>query len=141
MGKLLEFSLKTEQSGVYNITREVTDAVKASQVESGIAVVFCPHTTASITFNENTDPNVGLDLLSGMERAFPKYPDFKHSEGNSHAHIRSSSLGSELILIIDDGWPVLGIWQNIYFVEFDGPRERKYYVKVFADQSFSSGSE
>ena len=130
MGKLHEFSLKTEQTGVYNITRTVIDTVRDSGIENGIAVLFCPHTTAGITLNENTDSNVGLDLLLGMERAFPDSEDYKHSEGNSYAHIRSSTLGCEITIIIDEGWPLLGIWQNVYFVEFDGPRERKYYIKL-----------
>lgn len=130
MGKLLEFSLKTEKTGVYNITRTVTDAVRDSGIEEGIAVIFCPHTTAALTFNENTDTNVGLDLLLGMERAFPDSEDYLHSEGNSYAHIRSSNIGTELIVIIDEGWAKLGIWQNIYFIEFDGPRERKYFIKM-----------
>jgi len=134
MGKLREFTLKTDETGVYNITRTVTDAIKESGVEEGIAILFCPHTTASLTFNENTDTNVGRDLLRGMEDAFPKHEDFLHTEGNSHAHIRSSNLGSELMIIIDEGWPLLGIWQNIYFVEFDGPRERKYYIKIIEDR-------
>jgi len=133
MGKLHEFKFKTEQTGVYNITRSVTDTIRDSGIESGIAVIFCPHTTASITLNENTDTNVGLDLLMGMDRAFPVYDDFKHTEGNSHAHIRCSNLGSQITIIIEDGWPLLGIWQNVYFVEFDGPRERKYYIKLMSD--------
>ncbi len=133
MGKLHEFSLKTEQTGVYNITRTVTDTIRSSGIESGIAVLFCPHTTASVTLNENTDSNVGLDLLHGMAEAFPESESYLHSEGNSHAHIRSSNLGSEIVIIIEDGWPLLGIWQNVYFVEFDGPRERKYYIKLMAD--------
>lgn len=131
MSKLLEFTLKTEKTGVYNITREVTEAVKSSGIESGMALVFCPHTTAAITLNENTDPDVGLDLLLGMERAFPDSKDYRHTEGNSYAHIRSSSVGCQINLIIEDGWPLLGIWQNVYFVEFDGPRERRYYIKMF----------
>jgi len=133
MGKLHEFTLKTEQTGVYNITRSVTDTVRNSGIDSGIAIIFCPHTTAALTLNENTDPNVGLDLLMGMERAFPDYEDFKHSEGNSYAHIRSSNIGAQITVIIEDGWPLLGIWQNIYFIEFDGPRERKYYIKLMSD--------
>ncbi len=130
MGKLHEFTLKTDQTGVYNITRPVVDTIRSSGIESGTAVIFCPHTTAGIMLNENTDTNVGLDLLLGMERAFPDSEDYKHSEGNSYAHIRSCTLGCEITIIIDQGWPLLGIWQNIYFVEFDGPRERKYFIKL-----------
>ncbi|MDR1001943.1 MAG: secondary thiamine-phosphate synthase enzyme YjbQ [Oscillospiraceae bacterium] len=133
MGTLIEFTLRTETTGVYNITKEVTDAIKSGGIESGLAVIFCPHTTAALTMNENTDINVGKDILLGLERAFPDSKDYAHSEGNSYAHIRSSMTGSQLNVIIDEGWPLLGIWQNIYFLEFDGPRDRKYYVKLMSD--------
>lgn len=129
MSKVVEFSLQTETTGVYNITKEVSNAIKRSGIEDGVAIIFCPHTTASITMNENTDVNVGKDLLLGVSRAFPNHEDYLHSEGNSYAHIRSSVIGNQLTVIISEGWPLLGIWQNIYFVEFDGPRQRKYYVK------------
>lgn len=132
MGMFREFSLKTETTGVYNITQSVTDFIKQCNVGSGIAIVYCPHTTAGITINENTDTAVGFDLLLGFSEAFPDRKEFKHSEGNSYAHLRSSAVGCEVTLIIEDGWPALGIWQNLYFLEFDGPRERKYYVKVMA---------
>ena len=127
MGILREFTLKTEETGVYNITKTVTEAIKESQVEDGYAIIFCPHTTAALTFNENTNPNVRNDLLNSMERVFPK------DSSELHAHIKSSNLGAELIVLIDGGWPLLGVWQNIYFVEFDGHRERKFYVKIIAD--------
>lgn len=128
MGKFREIMLKTEKGGVYNITRAVTDAIKESGVEDGMAIIFCPHTTAALTFNENTNPNVANDLIESMEKAFPQ------CDSELHAHIKSSNLGSELIIFIDGGWPLLGVWQNIYFVEFDGPRERKYYIKIVEDR-------
>jgi len=127
VGILREFTLKTEETGVYNITRTVTDAIKESEVEDGFAVIFCPHTTAALTFNENTNPNVRDYLLNSMERVFPT------DSSELHAHIKSSNLGAELIILIDGGWPLLGVWQNIYFVEFDGPRERKFYIKIVSD--------
>ncbi len=131
MSHLEELSIKTQNQGVYNITKEITGAIKRSGVEEGIAVVFCPHTTAAITLNENTDPkNVGHDLLLSLERTFPSHSDFTHSEGNSHAHVRSSAVGCQVTLIIEDNWPKLGIWQNVYLLEFDGPRQRSFYVKI-----------
>ena len=132
MSNLIELSLKTPHNGFYNITREVTEAIKESGLDSGIALVFCPHTTAAVTLTENTDPLVGEDLLREMEDAFPHHDDFKHIEGNSHAYMRSCNMGVYLPVIIDEGWPLLGIWQNIFFVEYDGPRERKYYVKLIS---------
>jgi len=130
MGYFEEFTLKTDTQGVYNITKEITGAVKRSSVSEGIALIFCPHTTAGITMNENTDPNVGRDLLFGMARAFPNHAQFTHTEGNSYAHLRSSMAGCEVILIIEDNWPKLGICQNVYLLEFDGPRTRSFYVKI-----------
>ena len=130
MGNLYDFTLKTGKSGFYNITKDVQSAVKESGVEHGIALIFCPHTTAAITLTENTDPAVGLDLIDGMSAAFPESEDFRHIEGNSHAYLQSCNMGVHLPIIIDDGWLLLGVWQNIFFVEFDGPRERTFYVKV-----------
>jgi secondary thiamine-phosphate synthase enzyme len=99
-------------------------------VIDGIAVVYCPHTTAGITINENADPDVVHDLLLGLAKAYPDRPEFTHSEGNSAAHLKASAMGSSATIIIDGGKPVLGTWQGIYFCEFDPPRNRKFYVKV-----------
>lgn len=130
MGSLKEFTLRTGKEGLYNITKKITAAVKESGVEEGIAVVYCPHTTAAIAITENTDIDVRTDMLLGLKTAFPDNPDFKHGEGNSYAHLKSSAVGCEITIIISDGWPLLGIWQAIFFCEFDGPRDRKYYVKI-----------
>lgn len=134
MANLWEFTLRTDEQGCYNITQSVKDAIKESGVESGIAVVFCPHTTAGITITENHDPDVCEDVLLGFDRAFPDMPDFKHMQGNSFAHLRSSAMGCSITIIVDEGWPLLGVWQAVYFCEFDGPRTREYYVKVLGDQ-------
>ena len=134
MSKLFEFTLKTDREGFYDITRQVSDAINESGVEDGFAIVYCPHTTAAIIITENTDKeNVAHDTLKGLENAFPTLPCFKHLEGNSFAHIKSSVMQCELNLIVDGGWPLLGAWQAIFFCEFDGPRERRYYVKVISD--------
>ena len=133
MGATKKFTIKTDKTGVYNITKMVQGFVVESKMESGIAIVYCPHTTAAITLNENTDVNVGKDLLLGLEKAFPDREEFKHSEGNSSAHITSSVIGSSVTIFVEDGWPKLGIWQNIFFLEFDGPRDRTFYVKLMSD--------
>ena len=130
MAEPREFMIKTGKEGFYDITAQVTKAVRESGVEEGVALIFCPHTTASVTITENTDPNVGRDMLLSTGRAFPDYKDFRHSEGNSFAHVKSSVMGCEMQIIVTGGWPLFGPWQAIYFVEFDGPRERRYYVKV-----------
>ena len=101
-----------------------------SGVVSGIAVVFCPHTTAGVTINENADPDVVTDLILGLDKAFPDRSEFRHSEGNSSAHLKASVMGSSTTIVIDNGKLVLGTWQGIYFCEFDPPRNRKFYVKV-----------
>lgn len=127
---LSEFGVRTDRRGMYEITGQVAQAVRESGVKEGICVIFCPHTTAAITINENADPDVLHDLLLGMEAAFPDRPDFRHGEGNSAAHLKSSCWGVGETVIVRGGRLALGTWQGIYFCEFDGPRSRKYYVKV-----------
>lgn len=96
----------------------------------GIAVVYCPHTTAGITINENADPDVVRDLLFALDKTYPDRSEFRHDEGNSAAHLKASCIGSSVTVIVDNGKLVLGTWQSIYFCEFDPPRSRKFYVKV-----------
>ncbi|MDR0325798.1 MAG: secondary thiamine-phosphate synthase enzyme YjbQ [Oscillospiraceae bacterium] len=125
-----EYSLSTPRENFYNITPQVREAVAKSGVTDGIAVVFCLHTTAGITINENADPDVVHDLLLGLNNAFPDRPDFQHGEGNSAAHLKASAMGSSATVIIQGGKLALGTWQGLYFCEFDGPRQRKFFVKV-----------
>lgn len=128
--KTKEFTLETAREGFYNVTKAVRDTIRESKVENGLCVIYCPHTTAGITINENADPDVVTDMLLGLREAYPDRPQFRHSEGNSAAHLKSSAVGVSKTVIIEDGAPLLGIWQGIYFCEFDGPRKRKFYVKV-----------
>jgi len=127
---LYEYSLSAQRKDFYNVTNKVREAVTKSGVVEGIAVVYCPHTTAGITINENADPDVVHDLLIGLEKAFPDRPEFQHAEGNSSAHLKASNIGSSATVIIKDGKPLLGTWQGIFFCEFDPPRNRTYYVEV-----------
>jgi len=127
---LYEYALATQREDFYNITSHVWEAITKSGVSSGIAVVFCPHTTAGITINENADPDVVHDLLLGLSKAFPDRPEFRHGEGNSAAHLKASAMGASETVVIENGKPLLGTWQGIYFCEFDPPRSRKFYVKV-----------
>ncbi len=131
---LYHFTLSTSKENMFNITGMVNDALNASGVKSGIAVVFCPHTTAGITINENADPDVVRDFLIGMDKAFPDRSEFRHSEGNSYAHLKSSCVGASETIIIENGRLLLGTWQGIYFCEFDGPRTRSFYVKIIGEQ-------
>ncbi len=123
-------TIKTTREHLFNITPQVRSAIKESGITDGICVVFCPHTTAGITINENADPDVVRDILFGLDKAFPDRPEFRHEEGNSTAHLKSSCIGSSVTIIVEDGMPLLGTWQGIYFCEFDGPRNRKFYIKV-----------
>ncbi|WP_295158064.1 secondary thiamine-phosphate synthase enzyme YjbQ [uncultured Ruminococcus sp.] len=127
---LKKYNLHTDEKGLYNITSYVRQALNESGVESGIAVIFCPHTTAAITINENADPDVQTDLLYALDITYPDRPQFRHMEGNSAAHLRSSCIGASETVIIEDGSLLLGTWQGIYFAEFDGPRLRTFYVKI-----------
>ena len=117
-----------------DITRQIKDDLKESNVQEGIIVVFTPHTTAGITINENADSDVVRDMLNGFERAFPTHHNgYRHFEGNSHAHMKSTIFGPSQTLIIHEGKIILGIWQSVYLCEFDGPRNRTYYVKIIKD--------
>ncbi|MCL5985406.1 MAG: secondary thiamine-phosphate synthase enzyme YjbQ [Actinobacteria bacterium] len=113
-----------------DITDEVASAIKNSGVKDGLCVVFVPHTTAAVTINEGADPSVVRDILSKTSALIPSSENYYHSEGNSDAHIKSSIIGCSIAIIIDGGQPALGTWQSIYFCEFDGPRNRKVYLKI-----------
>jgi len=127
---LKRFSLKTQREGLSDITSQVQAAVDEAGMKEGAVLVYCPHTTAAITINENADPAVARDLLYGLSQAFPDSPAYRHMEGNSHAHLKSSAVGASELVIVEGGRLLLGTWQGIYFCEFDGPRTRVYYVKT-----------
>jgi secondary thiamine-phosphate synthase enzyme len=131
---LRQFTIQTSQKLQFKpITDQVRQAVLLSEVQEGLAVVFCPHTTAGLTINENADPMVANDLLLGLETAFPENPRFLHQEGNSAAHLKALATGSSVEVIILSGRLLLGTWQGIFFAEFDGPRDRTFYVKILKD--------
>jgi len=128
---LIEIKIKTsKRTELINITSKVEKIVSDSKVKEGLCVVYCPHTTAGIIVNENSDPTVVSDLLGALEGMVPKI-DFQHSEGNSPAHLKSTLVGCEKHFIIQNGKLLLGVWQGLFFGEFDGPRERTIFVKVF----------
>ena len=115
---------------IVDITSQVREIVKNSGVRDGICVVFSMHTTAGITKNENADPDVKTDMIAGLSRAFPERDDYRHMEGNSHSHLRTSCVGPSQTLIVSDGDLLLGTWQGLFLCEFDGPRTRRVVVKV-----------
>lgn len=130
MAELQRFQIRTNGNGFYDITREVCACLARTGVSSGLAVVFCPHTTAGITINENADPDVVSDLKWTFDTVFPKRREYRHGEGNSDAHVKSTLTGASLTVIVEGGRPLLGTWQGIYFAEYDGPRTRTCYVKA-----------
>jgi len=124
-----EFSVRTEQQEeLVDITSKVQGVVGQSKIEDGMCVVFIPHTTAGVTINENADPTVKGDIIKGL-KVIPS-SGYLHSEGNSPAHIKASIIGSSVTIFIEKGKLALGVWQGVYFTEFDGPRQRSIWVKV-----------
>jgi secondary thiamine-phosphate synthase enzyme len=115
------------------ITSDVRDAIARSGVNDGLAVVYVPHTTAGVTINEAADPAVVQDINAKLSSLVPHRENYKHTEGNSDAHIKASLMGSSVQVIILRGAPVLGTWQGIFFCEFDGPRTRQAYIKIIPE--------
>lgn len=131
MSEILTIDVRSAtREEMIDITGQIRSAVKRSGVGSGLCFVFCPHTTAGVTIQENADPDVKSDMIRQLAKTIPKDGPFKHSEGNSDAHIKSSVVGVGVTVMVEDGKPVLGRWQAIFFCEFDGPRERRVQVRV-----------
>lgn len=116
-----------------DITRQVQNSVTESGIVAGICSVTCLHTTAGLTINENADPDVGVDFFAKFAAMVPQESYFRHSEGNSDSHIKASMVGFHALVNIAEARLVLGVWQSIYFCEFDGPRQRKCMVTVIGD--------
>ena len=116
---------------------DITDKVRAvaskSKVKDGICFIFCPHTTAGLTINENADPQVKRDIINTLNKLVPENAGYAHSEGNADSHIKSSLFGSSLTIFIEDGQLALGSWQGIYFCESDGPRSREAWIKILEE--------
>ncbi len=128
---MITFEIQSRQhSELIELTDEVRRAVRASGVRSGLAVLFVPHTTAAVTINENADPDVARDLLAGLGKIVPLQDGYRHAEGNSAAHIKSTLVGASQTLLVENGEPLLGTWQGIYFCEFDGPRKRRLHLQI-----------
>ena len=119
-----------KRSEFIDITSKIESLVKDSKIEQGICILFCPHTTAGLTINENADPSVKKDIINHLQELVPQGKGYSHLEGNSDSHIKASLMGSSLNIIIKNNRLVLGTWQGIYFCEFDGPRNREVYVYI-----------
>ncbi|MCS7464087.1 secondary thiamine-phosphate synthase enzyme YjbQ [Paenibacillus doosanensis] len=114
-----------------DITGLIGELVKEQQTEEGMAVIYCPHTTAGIAINENADPDVKRDVLMRLDEVYPwEHPKYRHAEGNTAAHLKAMTVGTSQTVFIENGRLVLGRWQGIYFCEFDGPRRRTVLVKL-----------
>ncbi len=126
------FSIRTSaRNQMIDITRQVRDVIERSGIKDGEVMVYCPHTTGAITINENADPDVVHDILLTLSELFPQdRPGYRHGEGNSDAHCKSSLIGCSERVLIKDCRLVLGTWQGIYFCEFDGPRTRNVIIQV-----------
>lgn len=126
------FEISTrERTTFVDVTDRVQRIVTDSSIECGLCVVYCPHTTAAITVNENADPDVVHDMLHWLNQRIPKHDDhFRHDEGNSDSHIKASLVGPSVTLLVERRSLVLGRWQGVYFCEFDGPRTRQVHVQL-----------
>lgn len=127
----MRFEVRTScREELVDITREVAAAVAASGVTHGAVLVFCPHTTAAVTINENADPDVRRDLVDGLARIAPEGAGWRHAEGNSDGHLKTSLVGPSVMIPVSEGRLSTGMWQGIFLCEFDGPRSRRIEVTV-----------
>lgn len=129
--KTLEIQVRSRRRcELIDISAQIERALAQLGGHNGTLTLFTPHTTAALTINENADPDVVIDMLYGLDKLVPNDPAFRHTEGNSDAHIKSSLVGASETLLYADGRLRLGTWQGIYFCEFDGPRNRIAFVRV-----------
>jgi secondary thiamine-phosphate synthase enzyme len=128
---LKEINIQTNtQTQILDITAQVQKIVSESEITEGLCCVFVPHTTAGVTINENADPSVKQDIIMELNKVIPFDDNYSHSEGNSAAHIKASIIGSSVNIPLKNNNLLLGTWQGICFCEFDGPRQRHFYVKI-----------
>ncbi|MEA2076415.1 MAG: secondary thiamine-phosphate synthase enzyme YjbQ [Candidatus Marinimicrobia bacterium] len=134
---MISFNIRTSSRNTFlDITNDLQNILSEMGCKSGIMTVFTPHTTAGITINENADPDVQHDLKYKLNEMIPKdEAPYRHAEGNSDSHLKSSLFSPSLNLIYENGELVLGIWQAVYFSEFDGPRTRTVHVKIIEDNN------
>lgn len=125
----------SERRGFYDITPQLQALVRESGVRDGVCYVFCPHTTAGLTLNENWDPDVCHDVDLALDLIAPDRPAYRHGEGNSPAHIKSSLIGAGQFVFVEEGRLMFGRWQGMYLAEFDGPRGRRVWVKVLGTEA------
>ncbi len=126
----------TKRIELVDIAAQLREVLAKSSVQDGLCCVFCPHTTASLTINENADPSVRRDIVKALGKLVPEGAEYTHSEGNADSHIKSSLFGGiHLNILIENGQLMLGTWQGVYFCEWDGPRNREVWVKIIKGNS------
>ena len=121
-----------KRSQLIDITSDIEEIIRNSNLKNGYIIIYVPHTTAGILINEGVDPDVQEDILDTLEILVPKNSKYKHMEGNSDAHIKSTLIGPSTIVLVENSRLLLGTWQHIFFYEGDGPRNRKIYVKLIS---------
>ena len=128
-------SVKTRKRTEFvDITSDINQLIQKSGIDEGLCMIYVPHTTAAVTINESADPSVKSDILMVLNQIIPWETKYRHLEGNSAAHIKSTLVGSSELIAIENGRLILGTWQGIFFCEFDGPRTRKVNVRIVAEQ-------
>ena len=129
-------TVKTKsRTELVDITSQVQALIQQHDIRDGLCFLYVPHTTAAITINESADPSVKADILMVLNQVIPWQADYRHMEGNSPAHIKSSLIGASELIAIENKRLVLGTWQGIFFCEFDGPRTRKVHLKLLPDKT------
>jgi secondary thiamine-phosphate synthase enzyme len=125
-------SVKTrERTELVDVTSDINQLIQKSGIDQGLCMLYVPHTTAAVTINESADPSVKSDMLMILNKIIPWEANYRHLEGNSAAHIKSTLVGSSELIAIENRKLVLGTWQGIFFCEFDGPRNRKLHINIF----------
>ncbi|MBM7660966.1 secondary thiamine-phosphate synthase enzyme [Bacillus mesophilus] len=129
---LKKFTVQTnKRDEMIEVTETVQGFIRENHLQEGVVIVYCPHTTAGITINENADPDVKRDMLRRFDEVYPwNHKLDRHAEGNTAAHMKASTVGTSQQIIVTNGRLLLGTWQGVYFCEFDGPRLRTYYIKA-----------
>ena len=129
----MQLTVKTHsQTELVDITSEIRDSIRQHGLKNGLCFIYVPHTTAAVTINESADPSVKSDILNVLNQVIPWEAGYRHLEGNSPAHIKSTLVGASETVAVENGNPVLGTWQGVFFCEFDGPRTRKVNINLFA---------
>lgn len=132
---IYKLNLKTHSKEEFqDITDRVNDVINQSGIENGMCIVYVPHTTAAVTINEHADPDVVADIIARLDTMAPYEANYRHSEGNSAAHIKAALIGTSSAIIVQSGELALGTWQGIFFCEFDGPRNRDIMIKILEDK-------